>query len=219
MTQTLAAGSRSATAPRAQPGPPRPAPGGPGWPSRPVTGDHGAVTRPLDPAQRQRLRTPANLWRALLPLLVVVGVVALLNWPRSGSDGVHVIDIGGPVSSARQAGLDVLEPSGLSDRWRPTSTEFLPAGPARGASFRIGYVSPAGRYAELLQGNDAPEAVAAQYGPMSSDGTAPVNGASWSKFRTDAGRQLLRRTVGRITVIVTGSASQDELSQLAGSLH
>jgi hypothetical protein len=177
------------------------------------------VTRPPSAAERQRLRTPANLWRALLPLLLIVVLVAVLNWPRAGSDGVHVIDISGPISSARQAGLGVLQPSGLSDRWRPTSTEFLPAGASGGASLRIGYVSPAGRYAELLQGNDAPEAVAAQYGPVSSDGTAPVNGVSWARFRTEAGRQLLRRTIGKLTVIVTGTASQDELSELAGSLH
>src|SRR4051812_12921348 len=47
----------------------------PGWRAGRCAGDHEGVTRPPDPAARQRLRTPANLWRALIPLLVIVGLV------------------------------------------------------------------------------------------------------------------------------------------------
>ena len=179
------------------------------------------MTRPLDSADRQRLRTPANLWRALIPLLVIVGLLVLLNRPGDQrSDGVHVIDPGPAISAAReQAGFQVLAPSGLGDRWRPTSTELLPAGPAAPASFRIGYVSPAGRYAELLQSADAPDAVAARYGPLVADGTTSIAGASWQQYDTKSGRRLLRHTFGDITVVVTGSASQPELAELAASVH
>jgi hypothetical protein len=179
------------------------------------------VTRPLTPADRQRLRTPANLWRALIPLLVIVGLLVLFSWPSGqGSDGVHVIDPGPAITAAReQTGFDVLAPSGLGDRWRPTSTEFVPAGPSEAASFRIGYVSPAGRYAELYQSADAPDAVAAHYGPLTADGTTSIRGAEWQRYQTSAGRLVLRHTVGKVTVIVTGSAAQDELAELAGSLR
>lgn len=179
------------------------------------------MTRPPTPADRQRLRTPANLWRALIPLLVIVGLVVLLNRPSGPeSDGVHVIDPAPAITAARQqAGFAVLAPSGLGARWRPTSTELLPAGPSEAASFRIGYVSPAGQYAEVFQSADAPEAVAAHYGPLTTDGTAPVDGVDWQRYRTSAGRLLLRHTTGRVTVIVTGSAGQAELVELAGSLR
>jgi hypothetical protein len=179
------------------------------------------VTRPLNPADRQRLRTPANLWRALIPLLVIVGLVVLLNRPSGqGSDGVHVIDPGPAITAARQqACFAVLAPSGLSARWRATSTELLPAGPSEAASFRIGYVSPAGQYAELFQSADAPDAVAAHYGPLVADGSASVGGVGWQRYRTSSGRPLLRHTTGTVTVIVTGSASQAELVELAGSLR
>jgi hypothetical protein len=179
------------------------------------------VTRPLNPADRQRLRTPANLWRALIPLLVIVGLVVLLNRPNGQSpDGVHVVDPGPAIAAARQqAGFAVLAPDGLSARWRPTSTELLPAGPSEAASFRIGYVSPAGQYAELFQSADAPDAVAAHYGPLTTDGTASVGGVGWQRYRTSSDRLLLRHTIGTVTVIVTGSAGQDELVELAGSLR
>jgi hypothetical protein len=179
------------------------------------------VTRPLDPTSRQRLRTPANLWRALIPLLVIVGVVALLNRPAGqGSDGVHVVDPGPAIAAARQQdGFAVLVPTGLSDRWRPTSSELVPAAPAAPPGLRIGYVSPAGRYAELFESPDAPEAVAAHYGPLTTEGTATVDGVPWQRYRTPADRLLLRHTVGKVTAIVTGSASQAELAELAGSLR
>jgi hypothetical protein len=178
------------------------------------------VTRPLNPADRQRLRTPANLWRALLPLLAVVGLVVLFNWPQGQApSGVRVIDPAPAITAARQqAGLQVLAPSGLSERWRPTSTQLTPAGPAGPATFRIGYVSPGDRYAEILQSVDAPDAVAARYGPLMADGTASIEGVSWSRYQTSSGRQVLRHVFGTVTVIVTGSAEQSELAELAASV-
>jgi uncharacterized protein DUF4245 len=178
------------------------------------------VTRPLNSSDRQRLRTPANLWRALIPLLLIVGVVVLLNRPGSQrSDGVHVIDPGPAIAAAQQqAGFQVLTPRGLGDRWRPTSTELVPAGPSAPASFRIGYVSPAGKYAELLQSADAPDAVAARYGGLVAEGSTSIGGADWQQYDTRSGRRLLRHTFGKVTVIVTGSASQSELAELAGSV-
>lgn len=178
------------------------------------------MTRPLTSTERQRLRTPANLWRALIPLLVIVGLLVLFSWPYGqGSDGVHVDPALAIEAARQQAGFDVLAPTGLGDHWRATSTELVPVGEAGPAAFRIGYVSPAGRYAELLESADAPDAVAAQYGPLVSDGTTSVGGANWQRYQTTAGHRLLRRTIGKVTVIVTGTADEPELKELAGSLR
>ena len=179
------------------------------------------MTQPLTPSQRQRLRSPANLWRALIPLLVIIGLVVLLVWPRGEhADGVHVIDVNGPIASAQtEVSFTLLRPTTLDPSWRPTSTEFEPAGPDVGATFRIGYVSPTGQYAEFLEGNDAPDAVAVQYGPLSADKAVTVNGQQWDGYRRSNNRQLLRHTFSGVTVIVTGSASETELIQLAASLH
>jgi hypothetical protein len=184
-------------------------------------GEHEPMTRPLTSAQRQQLRTPANLWRALIPLLVIVALLVIFTWPRGQhADGVHVIDTSAAIATAKQqAGFAVTAPAGLSDRWRPTSTNFLPAGPSSGASFRIGFVTPAGQYAEFFESDDAPDAVAAQYGPLSGDGTATVGSGSWDQYRTGEGHRLLRHTAGKVTTIVTGTASAAELTELAASLR
>ncbi len=179
------------------------------------------VTRPLTSSERQRLRSPAYLWRALIPLLALVGLLVALTWPRGTQpDGVNVVDTAGPIAAAKQqAGFVPLTPSGLSDRWRATSTQFTARGPSNGASFRIGYVTPESQYAEFLESDDAPPAVAAQYGALTEDGTATVNGARWSKFRTKNDRLLLSHRAGGVTVVVTGAASQAELIELASSLR
>jgi hypothetical protein len=179
------------------------------------------VTRPLTAAERQRLRTTGYLWRALIPLVLIAGLFALYEWlgQPHGSSGIHVIDTHGPIEAARQqAGFPLLVPNGLGNGWRPTSTELTPAAPSAAASFRIGYVTPAGKYAEFLESNDAADAVAAQYGPLSADGTTPVGAAAWSKFQTADGKALLRHTTGSVTVVVSGNAGLAELSQLAASL-
>jgi hypothetical protein len=179
------------------------------------------VTRPLNPVERQRLRTPANLWRALIPILLLVG--GLVAWQRLGepeSSGIHVVDTAVPIAAARQqAGFPLLAPSGLPERWRPTSTEFTPAGQYSAASFRIGYVTPTGKYAEFLESDGPPDAVAAPYGVLTDRGPVAIAGASWRTFRIDDNRTLLRRTAGKVTVIVTGNAAMPELTELAESLH
>ncbi len=179
------------------------------------------MTRPLTSQQRQRLRTPANLWRALIPLVVIVGLLVL--YERAGqphSDGVHVIDPSGAVAAARQqAGFDIEVPAGLPTTWRPTSTEYVPASGASAPTFRIGYVTPAGKYAEFLESDDAADAVAAQYGPLTTQGSTPVGSTTWTKFQTSDGKTLLRHTSGKVTVLVTGNAGLDELTQLAAALR
>ena len=179
------------------------------------------VTRPLSSAERQRLRTPANLWRALVPILLLV--IGLVAWQRIGephSNGIHVVDTAAPVAAARQqAGFALLLPSGLSDGWRPTSTEFVPAARYSAASFRIGYVTPSNKYAEFLQSDGPAEAVSAPYGVLTDQGPTTIAGTAWRSFRTDDGRTLLRATLGKVTVIVTGNADRSELTELAGALR
>jgi hypothetical protein len=180
-----------------------------------------SMTRPPSASDRQRLRTTANMWRALIPLVVLVGIAVFIGWPRTGtSDGVHVIDISGPIAAARQQeGFPILAPTGLSSGWRATSTDLTAAGPTAPAGFRIGFVSPKGRYAELFESNGAPQAVESLYGPLTSNYPLTVNGVQWQGFLTSSNRQLIEHTTGSVTVIVTGSADNNELIALAGSLR
>lgn len=178
------------------------------------------MTRPLTASERNRLRNPANLWRALIPLVVLVAALAIFAWPRATGDGVHVVDLAGPLAAARQqAGFPILAPAGLDAQWRPTSTDFTAPVASTPASFRVGYVTPTGQYAEFLESNDAPDAVTSLYGPLTSDLPVAVNGTNWTGFRTTRDRELLSHSIGTVTVVVTGSAPEQELTQLAAALR
>jgi hypothetical protein len=112
----------------------------------------------------------------------------------------------------------LLVPTGLPGGWRPTSTEFVPAAQYSAASFRIGYVTPAGKYAEFLESNGPAAAVAAPYGVLTDRGATSIGGIGWQRFSTAENRTLLRTTRGAVTVIVTGNAPDAELTTLADAL-
>ncbi|CAN5669544.1 hypothetical protein BH10ACT8_BH10ACT8_06740 [soil metagenome] len=179
------------------------------------------MTRPLTSSERQRLRNPANLWRALIPLLVIIALAVFFVLPRGRGvgDGVHVIDANAQIAAARtEVDFALLVPTGLPAAWRPTNSQILPKGPSNGASLRIGYNTPDGKYAEFIESDDAPDAVSAEYGPLTADNPVMVGSTSWEGFRRTDGRQLIRHTSDKVTVVVTGSAAQPELASLAQSL-
>jgi uncharacterized protein DUF4245 len=52
-----------------------------------------------------------------------------------------------------------------------------------------------------------------------TDGTQQVGGETWQRLTTERGETALTRSEGTATLVVTGSASDDELATLAGSLQ
>lgn len=180
-------------------------------------------------AQRARLRTFPYLLRALVPLVLLVLFVVVVAWPRGG-DTAKVAEID-PIPSIEQAQqrspYELLVPQTTGDRalgegWRATSTRIdSGASAADPFGFRIGYLTPSGQYAMFLESNDAPAAVLASVGPTRGASSAEtIDGQTWARADTIArGEIVLTRTVGDVTVLVTGSASLPELSTLAASLR
>ena len=57
-------------------------------------------------------------------------------------------------------------------------------------------------------------------GPTRGSGTETIGGEAWARTETSArGETVLTRTVGDVTVVVTGSAKLSELTELAASLR
>lgn len=179
-------------------------------------------------AQRARLRTFPYLLRALVPLTLLVVLAVVLAWPR-GEDNTQVneIDPGPAIAQAQQrAPFELLTPAttgagALSDGWRATSTRIdSAAADTDPFVFRIGYLTPRGQYAMYLQSDDAPAAVLASVGPTTGTATETIDGQAWARTETSRrGEIVLTRSVGDTTLLVTGSASLAELSELAASLR
>ena len=187
--------------------------------------DAAPAVPPAAPAvERLQRFTAANMVRSLLPLvlgcLLIVGITALRQNPE---DPVREVDPSTAERAVAQvASYQLLVPRGLSDDWRPTSVRTNAGQASAGdpVSLQIGWLTPAEEFAQYVVSDDA-EATALTdvLEDATSDGTQQVAGQSWQRLTTQRGETALTRTDGTATLVVTGSASDDELETLAGSLQ
>ena len=192
-------------------------------PAAPV--DAGGTTPASSPAvERLQRFTAANMIRSLVPLVLIC--LVLVGWSAlksSGNDPVREVD---PTSSERAAaevaGYPVLVPTGLPEGWRPTSVRTNAGSAVAGdrVTLQIGWYTPAEEYAGYVISDDPEaEALVDVLDDAADDGTADVAGETWQRRTTAGGETALTRTADGATLLVTGSASDDELATLAGSLE
>lgn len=159
---------------------------------------------------------------ALLSCLVVVGLVILIT-PRRNEGAMPRADYQSDLSGLRAiAPYAAQAPEGLPPQWYPTSTRL--SGHAGGPiSWHLGFYTPQKEYAALEESNETPEGAGNFVDRMTSqghpDGTSQIAGATWDRtFRPDKKQRSLVRRLPGLTLIVTGTASYEELAVLAGAL-
>lgn len=135
-----------------------------------------------------------------LGLMVAIVALTLIFVPNllhpSKSERVQPYDYSDVVAGFHQVtGLTAVTPSGVPSGWYANSARLTHHG--KNATLYIGWVSPTKKYAALYESNQSSIAV----------DTATV------------GDRSVRRTIGRLTVVITGSASTAELNELAASLR
>ncbi|WP_280695182.1 DUF4245 domain-containing protein [Kitasatospora sp. GP82] len=159
--------------------------------------------------------------RDMILSMAGVGVVVAVGYaflPHDAGDGVHVVDYRSSLASAKRAApYPLLGPEGLSDKWRATSVEYRKDTKGN-AVWHLGFVTPSGQYAAVEQSNGGrDEVIASAVLDGKPDGSATVAGQEWERYQGSRYRGLTVQT-GSATTVVTGSASYQELSQLAQSL-
>lgn len=160
---------------------------------------------------------------AFILLLFLISPSRELLFPTGANrTAVRVVDPAGQVAAARRgADYPVLAPAGLGRSWRATSSRLLPAPGAPGGTvgLHIGYVTPAGRYAELAE-SDGTDLLRRELG-VSPTALPPVtvNGRPWRQWRTSRSELALTYADRQRTVVVTGSAGLPELRRLVASLR
>jgi Protein of unknown function (DUF4245) len=160
---------------------------------------------------------------AMLSCLVVVGLVILIT-PRHNEEAIPHADYHGDLAGLiAVAPYPVLAPEGLPKQWFATSTRLTgrPGGPV---SWHLGFNTARKEYAALEESNETPDGRGNFIDRMTSqghpDGTAQVAGATWYRtFRPDKKQRSLVRKLPGVTIVVTGTASYDELAVLAGALR
>jgi uncharacterized protein DUF4245 len=196
-----------------------------GQPGGPVPPQAEPTEAPASPAvERLQRFTAANMIRSLLPLvlgcLLVVGITAIRQNP---DDPVREVDTSSAERAVAQlASYQLLVPRGLSDDWRPTSvrTDAGQASAGDPVSLQIGWLTPAEEFAEYVVSDDpAAAALTDVLKDAMQAGSRQIGGESWQQLTTERGETAFTRAEGTATLVVTGSASDAELKDLAGSLQ
>jgi hypothetical protein len=124
--------------------------------------------------------------------------------------------------AAARAGYPVVAPDGLPDSYRATSarTDAGDADAGDPVTLEIGYLTPSSEYAGFVVSDDArASAVDDVLDGVQEQGTVDLGGQAWARGTTERGETVLSRTDGDVTVLVTGSASDEELEAVAGAVR
>lgn len=181
-----------------------------------------ADTQPYRPRQRGFETLRDMLW-SLVPIVVLV--IAFVYF--CGPSEVTRVDPSSDISSAaREVDYPLHAPQALTDDWAPSSSVLVRADDEDRTviGLSIGYVTPEDEYARFVisaESRDATlqRALGEAEVVTDPDGVAADMGQhSWVPVRTTTGRALVAEGSGYV-VVVTGTASYEELRELAGAVQ
>jgi hypothetical protein len=193
-------------------------------PSQPQ--DDAAPAPAQSPAiQRAARMNAANMVRSLLPLVVICLVIVAWTTFRQSPDvdPIREIDPSTTVDlAAARAGYPMLYPQGLGEDYRPTSARTDAGAAAEGdpVTLEIGYVTPDEEFAGFVVSDDRrAEPLAKVLDGAEERGTVDLGGLRWTRSTTEDDETALSRETDGVIVVVTGSASEDELETVAAAVE
>ncbi|WP_307806536.1 DUF4245 domain-containing protein [Streptomyces sp. FH025] len=167
-------------------------------------------------------QTVRDMVLSMLAVGFVVWIGYLFLPHDADSDPVHVVEYKAAAASAKRAApYPLLSPDGLPDKWRATSVGYTPAdlnSAGGGNAWHLGFVTPSGQYAAVEQA-DVPrdKLLGGKVTGGRPDGTSEAAGRTWERVQGDKDRALVEQT-GSATTLITGTASYEELAELAQAL-
>ncbi|WP_434742888.1 DUF4245 domain-containing protein [Micromonospora sp. SH-82] len=174
----------------------------------------------VPPASDRAGRRPRDMVISMLVLLVPIAIFFAFYRGFLGGDQPVTVDTAPAIDQARSAALfPVSEPTGLGDSWRPIRANFQTVDD--GSNLRIGYVTPEGRGAQLVQSNVPPERLLPTELTAAGQpqGAVDLDGRSWQRYTARGNEQAYVLLEPERTVLVIGDARDNELRQLAISLR
>ncbi|MER5333127.1 DUF4245 domain-containing protein [Micromonospora sp. NPDC002717] len=169
---------------------------------------------------RKSERSPKDMALSLLVLLIPIALLLAFYRGFLGGDQPVTVDPAPAVESARAANaFPVSEPVELGDGWRTVNATFQNV--EGGATLRLGYLTPEGRGAQLVQSNVPPERLlpAELTAEGQPQGQTDLGGRTWQRYTARANEQAMVLLEPNRTVIVVGDARDNELRHLAGTIR
>ncbi|WP_214111145.1 DUF4245 domain-containing protein [Acrocarpospora catenulata] len=156
---------------------------------------------------------------ALLVCLAAVGVFLLVT-PQSRTRHIPRVDYTiDTANAARLAPYQVEVPSAVPSGWTPTSSRVT--NDKGTLTWRLGFATAGHLHAMLAQSNESPSAGFADRmaNTATVTGTQQISGETWQqRYRQDKDQRSLVRVHPNYTIIITGSATWQELTTLATTL-
>jgi hypothetical protein len=182
-----------------------------------VAGDHPAPPARKDKARSDR--SPRDMALSLAVLLIPIALLLAFYRGFLGGDEPATVDPAPAVEQARAAGaFPVSRPEGLGDGWRTVSARYQTG--AGGATLRIGYLTPEGRAAQLVESSvPADQLLPAELKGGQPQGRANLPNGTWQRYTARDNEQALVLLEPNRTVIVVGDARENELRRLATALR
>ena len=179
---------------------------------------------PSPAVERANRMSASNMLRSLLPLVVIC--LVLVGWQslqEKADEGVRVVDPSSAVQlAAARASYPVPVPTGLEKDYRPTSarTDAGKADQGDPVTLEIGYLTPSDEFAGFVVSDDRSAApLTAVLGGAKEQGTVELGGSTWTRETTQRGETALVREADGMTVVVTGSAGDEELETVAAAVE
>ncbi|MET7965194.1 DUF4245 family protein [Micromonospora sp. NPDC005305] len=182
-----------------------------------------AGEQPAPPARKEKARSersPKDMALSLLVLLVPIALLLAFYRGFLGGDAPVTVDAAPVFEQARAANaFPVAEPRGLGSDWRTVSARYQTE--SAGGTLRIGYVTPEGRGAQLVESNlPAEKLLPAELSGGQPQGPADLpGGASWQRYTARGNEQALVLLEPNRTVLVVGDAGEAELRELVTALR
>jgi hypothetical protein len=176
----------------------------------------------VSPGVYKRLTTGLGGYTlAMLSCLLLVGLIVLIT-PRHPKETLPTADYGSQLFALRSGAPYIpYAPEGLPPTWRATSSRLSGLNDRGPVAWHLGMVTPSDEYAALEQSNERPvgEYLWRMTNSREPVGVQQVAGQPWQRYyRKDKNQRSLVRTLPGLTLVVTGTASYEELAVLAASL-
>jgi hypothetical protein len=166
--------------------------------------------------------TAGGLVGALIVSVALMALVVLITvlQSRGTDDPTPPYDYSGDLTAAReQAPFEVLAPSSMPDGWYATSADSTTAGPV--FTWHLGLITDHDEYVGLEQSNEASTTFIAASTKADEPGDpVEIDGQTWQTLTSGEETALVLVSQGSkpVTTVVTGTASEGELVDFAGSL-
>jgi hypothetical protein len=168
--------------------------------------------------RRRGFESAADMVRSLgIVLIVVVGVWFFARPPHSDEKALRVVDPSNDVQAFSAATAGGVVPRPMPAGWRVTVSRY----DAAAGLLRVGWVTPAGHYAEYAATAHPTDRFLADItGEAPKADAVDIGGISWTQYRKDEAISLVRLYGGTTVVLGTlrDTATLDELRVLAGRL-